>query len=292
LSPADSRAARAKIDARTAIGVVHLTVRDLDRVAAFYQDSIGLTAHRREPTVAWLGAGDQELLALWESENAKRVGGTTGLYHLAILLPSRAELGASLRRLIANHTRLHGASDHGVSEALYLSDPEGNGIEIYRDRLKADWPRVGGEIAMTSDPIDLDALAAEPGGRDDRLIAPGTVIGHVHLRVSDVAEAERFYAEALGFDVVARYESATFLSAGGYHHHIGLNAWETRGAPAAPRGSAGLRQFELRLPDQAARDDVLDRVLGAGYEVDQDDGSPRVQDPSGNRIVLEIAPRS
>ena len=294
MNAATPSAAGAKIDPKTVIGAVHLTVRDLDRVAAFYVESLGFTLLRREPLVAFLGAGDHELLALWASPEATRPRHTTGLYHFAILVPSRAELGRSLRRLRRSRTHLGGASDHGVSEALYLSDPEGNGIEIYRDRPRAEWPRSGGEIAMTSDPIDLESLAAEPGaGPDDRPLPSGTAIGHVHLRVADVDQVESFYADVLGFDRVVRYgDSASFLSAGGYHHHVGLNTWESRGAPPPPRGAAGLRHFVLRLSDEAAREAVLDRVRRAGYEVEQAGDQILLSDPSAHRIALEIAPRS
>jgi catechol 2,3-dioxygenase len=290
LSSPATEAARGKIDPRTTIGIVHLRVRDLDRVVAFYEESLGLVAKRRDRGSALLGSAEHDLVALEAKPDARPAHGSTGLYHFAILVPSRADLGASLRRLIASREKLHGASDHGVSEALYLSDPEGNGIEIYRDRPKAEWPRVGGDIAMTSDPVDLGSLGAEAGASAQPRVAAGTVIGHVHLKVSDVADAERFYLEVLGFERVARYDSASFLSAGGYHHHIGINSWESRGAAPAPPGSAGLRHFEIRLPDEPARAAVLARARAAGCEIENEGGSALLSDPSANRVALVVAP--
>jgi catechol 2,3-dioxygenase len=233
-----------------------------------------------------LGAGTRALLNLHERRDATRATGTTGLYHFAVLVPSRLDLARSLRRLVETNTPLDGASDHGVSEALYLSDPDGNGIEIYRDRPRAEWPRVNGRLNMTVDPLDVEGLLAESAPADDGL-DPDTVIGHVHLHVSSLPEAEAFYAGVLGFDVTERYgRGALFVSAGGYHHHLGLNTWAGVGLPPAPEGSLGLRRFEIRFPDAASRATVVERVRAASIPAAQSEDGVIVRDPSGNALLL------
>jgi len=180
------------MDPAAHIGAVHLTIADLARSIRFYESRLGFTLRVQDDRTAWLGAGGADLLILSQSEHAPRARGTTGLYHFAILTPSRANLARSLRRLVATRTPLTGASDHGVSEALYLNDPDGNGIEIYRDRPRREWPFVGGRVNMGLDPLDLAALLADAAD-DDGGLAEGTIIGHMHLRVARIDEAERFY---------------------------------------------------------------------------------------------------
>ena len=279
----------------TAIGAVHLAVRDLERALAFYRERLGFAVQRREGNVAQLGAGGAALVVLVEEPDARTVRGTTGLYHFAVLLPSRPALAEVLRHLGRKNTPLHGASDHRVSEALYLADPEGNGIEIYRDRPRAEWPREGSRIAMATDALDVDDLLAEPvpvpasaGG--DGALPPGTLIGHVHLRVADIAAAEAFYCDVLGFDLTTRYgPSASFVSAGGYHHHIGFNTWAGQGAPPPPPDATGLRHFEVRLPDEAARERVVERLRAAGAATSRVPTGLLVRDPSRNGILLTVA---
>jgi len=268
------------------VGSVHLTISDVNRSVSFYESHLGFTVNRRDDRTAWLGAGGSDLLVLSQCETAPRVRGTTGLYHFAILVPSRADLARSLRRLVMTETVLQGAADHGVSEALYLSDPDGNGIEIYRDRPRAEWPYVGGHLQMGADPLDFDNLLAEPAGPGAGL-APGTVIGHVHLHVSRLADAERFYVDVLGFDLMQRYgPSAIFVSAGGYHHHIGLNTWAGVGAPPPPPGAIGLRHFTVKLPTEAAVADVVRRARAGGVPVDPIENGHLVRDPAGNAIRI------
>ncbi len=289
------------MDPAAHIGAVELTISDLERSVRFYQSHLGFVVHRREDRVAWLGAGGADLLVLSQSETAPRVRGTTGLYHFAILTPSRADLGRALRRLVETNTVLQGAADHGVSEALYLPDPDGNGIEVYRDRPRNQWPFVGlpaGALAkegdrlrMGADPLDLDALLAEPGGDNGAGLAPGTVIGHVHLHVSGLDEAERFYVGVLGFDLMQRYGSgALFVSAGGYHHHIGLNTWAGVGAPPPPAGAIGLKFFEVALPNAAAVAAVADRLASAGVSFDRNGEAVFTRDPSGNAVKFQPPP--
>jgi catechol 2,3-dioxygenase len=276
------------IDPATVIGGVHVTITDLDRSVRFYEAHLGFVTHRRDRRNAWLGAGGSDLLVLSQCENAPRVRGTTGLYHFAVLVPSRADLGRALRRMIETDTVLQGVADHGVSEALYLADPDGNGIEIYRDRPRAEWPFVNGRLQMGADPLDLDAILAEDNGRDGHGLASETIIGHVHLHVSRLADAERFYVDVLGFQLMQRYgPSALFVSAGGYHHHIGLNTWAGVGAPPPPSGAIGLRHFVVKMPGEAARGAVEQRVRAAGIPIEAESGGFIVRDPAGNAILLK-----
>lgn len=220
---------------------------------------------------------------------APRVRGTTGLYHFAILVPSRADLARSLRRLADTDTVMQGFADHGVSEALYLADPDGNGIEIYRDRPRAEWPMANGAVQMTADPLDLEDLlaAAPPASGQFHALADGTVIGHVHLHVGNLAEAEAFYVGVLGFDLIQRYgPSALFVSAGGYHHHVGLNTWAGVGAPPPPPGAIGLRHFVVRLPTAGARTRIVERINAARVPIVAHEYGSLVHDPARNAILL------
>jgi catechol 2,3-dioxygenase len=257
----------------TSIGVVHLVVRDLDRSVGFYRQAIGLEEIERDGGVARMGAGGTALLELrGEPEAPPRPPRTTGLFHFAILVPSRPDLAASLARLASAGWRLTGASDHLVSEALYLNDPDGIGIEIYRDRPREEWEYDGDAIRMATLPLDLEAILAELRESFDpeQPVAAGTRIGHVHLNVADLAASERFYVDGLGLDVTVRtYPGALFVSAGGYHHHLGLNTWGGEGVPSPPDGAIGLERFELAVPGAATPVDEVDpagirvRVVGA-----------------------------
>ncbi|MEA2265564.1 MAG: catechol 2,3-dioxygenase [Solirubrobacteraceae bacterium] len=275
-------AAGAGLDPGTRIGAVHLRVADLDRAVAFYSGPMGLDLHGGGEGTARLGAGAEDLLVLTEDPSAVAAPGGTGLFHTAFLVPSRLELGRSLERLARARVPLSGFSDHLVSEAIYLDDPEGNGIEIYRDRPRGEWPLKGGHIRMSTDPLDVEgvlsgALAARP---TPARVAAGTVVGHVHLRVADAPSAEAFYRDLLGLDVMARYPGASFLAAGGYHHQLGVNHWGSAGAPAPAAGSRGLDHFELVVGDLEA---VESRTGGEGR---RRDGGLELSDPSGNRVLL------
>jgi catechol 2,3-dioxygenase len=284
------------IDPGAHIGAVHLTISDLDRSIRFYEAHLGFLVQRRDQRTAWLGAGGADLLVLAQSHKAPRVRGTTGLYHFAILVPTRADLARALRRLVWTETVMQGAADHGVSEALYLADEDGNGIEIYRDRPRSEWPFVAGQLQMGADPVDLDELLAAAEGAPEHPgsgLAAATVIGHVHLHVSRLADAQRFYVDVIGFELMQRYgPSALFVSAGGYHHHVGLNTWAGVGAPPPPPGAIGLRHFDVKLPAEAAIADVLLRVRGAGIPVESVDGGFLVRDPAGNAICFTAAGHS
>jgi catechol 2,3-dioxygenase len=279
------------IDRDTTLGAVRLTVPDLSRSRAFYEHAIGLTASERDDGNVALGVpGEPPLIELRGDGPPPPLNRrATGLYHLAILTPSRLDLALALARLAEARWPLDGASDHLVSEALYLSDPDGNGIEIYRDRPREQWRRDGDELAMATLPLDIDDLIGELSNADGlQPLAPGgTRIGHVHLQVGDIAESEAFYHGVLGFDVVVRgYPGALFVSAGGYHHHIGLNTWHSAGASPPPTGAVGLRSFDVVLPTQHERDRVLARVRAAGIDVEPAHTGALVRDPSGNGVLL------
>jgi catechol 2,3-dioxygenase len=280
------------IDPGSSIGAVRLAVADLDDVADFYREAIGLRPLEPEQSeIVRLGTGEDAapLVELVGDPSAPpRPRHTTGLYHLAILVPTRADLARALQRVADAGWRLTGASDHLVSEALYLSDPEGNGIEIYRDRPREQWRYRDGAIQMSTEPLDLDGVLGELSREDAGAGMPaGTRMGHVHLNVADLTAAETFYSGALGFDVTVRgYPGALFVSAGGYHHHIGLNTWTGEGAPPPPPLSRGLRWFEIRLPGEAQLAAEEDRLRAAGFEPERVDGGVSVNDPSGNGVLL------
>jgi catechol 2,3-dioxygenase len=280
------------IPSETHIGPVCLTVADLDREREFYERAIGLRVLGDEGDAVGstlrLGAdGTVAIELIGDPDAPPRRRGTTGLFHLAILVPSRADLASALRRVVGAGGPLAGASDHLVSESLYLADPEGNGIEVYRDRPREEWRRVDGQIEMATLPLDLDSLLAEQREGESSHAPARTRIGHVHLHVADLAAAEEFYAGVLGLDVTVRgYPGALFLSAGGYHHHIGVNTWAGEGAPAPPPGSRGLRHFEILLPGTADLEAAERRLRDAEVEARRDGEGVHTADPSRNGIVL------
>jgi catechol 2,3-dioxygenase len=272
-------------------GAVRLTVANSDRLREFYERTIGLRPLGGSNEVARLGADGVPVVELaGEPEATPRPPRTTGLFHLAILVPTRLELARALARVIRSGWRLTGASDHLVSEALYLNDPEGNGIEIYRDRPRTEWRYDGGEIQMSTLPLDLDGLVVELGDPEtdpEPMAAAGTRIGHVHLNVADIGKAEAFYAGLLGLDVTVRgYPGALFLSSGGYHHHIGVNTWAGEGAPPPPPGSRGLRWYELVVDDVARLDGLEETLRGAGVEIERTEAGLRIPDPAGNGVLV------
>ncbi|KQP33985.1 glyoxalase [Methylobacterium sp. Leaf104] len=267
------------------IGSVTLVVRDLDGLASFYRDVIGLATVSREAGVVRLGVGSTVLLELrhdaaahpWSPREA-------GLHHTAFLLPSRAHLGAWLAHAAELGIRLSGASDHFVSEAVYLDDPEGNGIEVYADRPSSVWTRDDNSIVMQRDRLDPAALMRAASGRWTGM-PPGGRVGHVHLQVGEIEPADRFYGGLLGFDVMIRLPGATFLGAGGYHHQLATNVWHSRGARARPAEMAGLVEVEL-LADAPTLAAVRERCREDGLTPDATDGALVLQDPWGTRLRL------
>jgi catechol 2,3-dioxygenase len=279
-----------QLPAEIQLGAVHLTVANLERSITFYCDGLGFKLHQKTETMAYLGGGGSDLLVLTANPAAHPLRrGQTGLFHFAVLLPTRWELAQMTWRLL-NRQLLGGASDHDVSEALYLSDPDGNGIEIYRDRPQNQWRWQGDQLVMRTYRLDLENILQEMRYPDTEWagLSENTRIGHMHLHVRDVAEAERFYHDLLGFDVMARYgEEASFLAAGGYHHHLGVNTWAGHGAPPPPADSIGLRHWEMILPTTEAWQAAKTQLEMASYPFHlENDHTLVVQDPSQNTLHL------
>jgi catechol 2,3-dioxygenase len=272
----------------TYMGAVELSVSDLDRSLEYWQRVVGLRVLARENGSASLGA-DSELVRFVEEPGAQPADGHTGLYHVALLVPDRASLARWLAHAARDETRIEGLSDHDVSEAIYLRDPDRHGIEIYADRPRELWE---GQVMqrMTTRPLDVEDLLgelADPATEPFGGLPDGTTVGHVHLRVADVEETVAFYRDVLGMDVMAQLgPMAAFLSAGGYHHHVGGNTWESRGAAPAGRGFATLRHAAIVLPDAAERDRVAARVAASGQEPEPRDDGVLVRDPAGNALLL------
>jgi catechol 2,3-dioxygenase len=275
----------------TTMGPVELTVADQDRSRLYYEQVIGLRVLDRAASTMSLGVDGTELLVLVEEPGARPALGHTGLFHFALLLPDRPSLARWLAHAARERVPLAGLSDHFVSEAIYLSDPDHHGIEIYADRPRSVWDGQV-EAGMTTLPLDVDALLAElddPATEPFEGLPAGTTMGHVHLRVAEIPGTLAFYRDVLGFELMASYGSqAAFLAAGGYHHHVGANTWQSSGAPPPPPGTAALRQATIVLPDDAERDRVAARVAEAGQEPEPRLNGVTVLDPSGNRLVLAI----
>jgi catechol 2,3-dioxygenase len=276
-----------RISPATSLGAVELVVGDLDRMTGFYEQAIGLSAVERSGSESRLGVGgDAPLVVLAGNPDAPlRPRHSTGLFHLAVLVPSRVELARAVRRVVDSGWSFSGASDHLVSEALYLDDPEGNGIEIYRDRPRDEWQYDGDQLRMATLPLDLDGVMAELD--EERPSAEGARIGHVHLQVAEIPGTATFYERGLGLDVTTRrYPGALFLSAGGYHHHIGTNTWGSAGAPSPPAGARGLRRYTVVVPDEAELAHVAERLGSVDHDPRRVDGGLEVVDPSGNRALV------
>ena len=281
-----------EISPLTTVGAVHLTVSDLERSVGYYRETFGLEVVVSEDGHASLGARGRELLVLVEEPGAQPAHPSTGLFHFALLVPERADLARWLAHAGREGIELTGLSDHFVSEAIYLRDPDGHGIEIYCDRPREIW---GETIAarMTTLPLDVTSLLGEledPATAPFDGLPPGTRMGHVHLKVSSIPETVAFYRDALGFALTAQLGAqAAFLAAGGYHHHVGANTWQSAGASPPPPGSAALRHATIVLPDEAERDRVVERLAESGHPPTLDGPDPRVADPSGNALLLTVA---
>jgi catechol 2,3-dioxygenase len=273
------------------IGAVGLTVRDLDRAIRFYRDAIGLSVLDQDATSARLGAGGTVFLELLARPDALRDDAReAGLYHTAFLMPTRGDLGRWLVHAARSRVPLSGASDHSVSEAIYLDDPEGNGVEVYWDRPKEQWQPDGDLIKITTDPLDINDLAASAGPEAYTGAPGGMRIGHIHLRVGDIAATEAFYRDTVGLNVTRRgRHAATFMSSGGYHHHIGANLWHSNGAGPRDPNRAGLAWFAFEAADPASYAAVVARLKQAGAELHDIPGGVETDDPWGTRVrVVQV----
>ncbi|WP_224270964.1 VOC family protein [Haloprofundus salinisoli] len=268
----------------TRIGRTALRVSDLEELTEFYQDVVGLSVQHRSDTSSILGVDETPLLILEEDTDAptrQRTG--AGLYHNAFRVPSREALGDALVR-VRDHWQLGGASDHLVSEALYLTDPEGNGVEIYRDFPREKWPITDdGRVRIDTEPLNLASIEAVAAG--GTRVPSGTDVGHIHLEVTSLFAFEDFYVDTLGFEVQTTVPAAFFVSAGGYHHHIGANAWHNRTSPVSGRG---LSWFEVVLPEAQALDTLRDRLAGSEFTVIETDQGITVEDPDEIEVRFRV----
>jgi catechol 2,3-dioxygenase len=268
------------------IGAIGLIARDLDRLAGYYQNLLGLAAIERTPNVAKLGINGVPLIEIEHRPDAKPDDQrTAGLYHTAFLMPTRQDHARWILHLARSRIPISGASDHGVSEAFYLDDPEGNGIEVYSDRPQEQWQRQDGLIVMQTERLDIEAMLREVEPTAAYPSAPdGLRIGHIHLRVGNVEQAERFYRGAVGLDLTRRRGGATFMSSGGYHHHVGANVWHSDGAGPRDPDRAGLAWFCMEAADSAALDAAAARLKAANATTTTIPGGIESADPWGTRV--------
>ena len=282
------------LPAELKLGAAHLKVADLDRSIDFYRDVIGLTVRERQDGVAHLWAGGDDVIVLYELPGAHRAARHAGLYHVAILNPSQLELARVAQRILESKTAIDGASDHGTHEAIYLPDPDGNGLELAADRPRDRWPDISNITAIAPQPLDMGGLFNLVSGREAEPEAdPATKVGHMHLHVAELADSLQFYRDLIGFDLLVEIDTAAFVSAGGYHHHLAFNTWQGRGAPPAPVDATGLLHWTIELPGQEDVAAVRQRLAAAGISTDELDGGFEAADPSGNRLrVLGQAPAS
>lgn len=268
------------------VGKVHLTVADLDRAVAWYQRSLGLRVHSHEITIAELGDGVETVVVLHEDPQASPAGRHAGLYHYALLYPTREELARAAVRLAATGTPIQGASDHRTHEAIYLPDVDGNGIELAWDRDREQWP-AGLGYDRGPGPLDFDSLLNTVSSEQPSdFVGEGLRMGHLHLHVGDIDRALGFYRDILGFEVQANLGSAAFVSAGGYHHHLGVNVWNGQGVDGPPPHTVGLRRWTVQLPTGPDVAELRQRVETAGQAVQPVDGGFEVGDPWGTALAI------
>ncbi len=278
----------------TRLGPAELVVTDLDRSIAMYENAIGLRVHRRDGATAGLGTGGEDVLVLHEQPGARAAGRRAGLYHVALLYPSRLELARAAMRLATTRTPIQGASNHGTHEAIYLPDPDGNGLELAADFPREGWPDLSSPEGYSGGPapLDIDGLLELVAGQDVvRHAEPGLTVGHVHLHVGELEPATRFYRDGLGFEVMTDLGSAVFVSAGGYHHHVGFNIWRGRGVGPAPADAVGLRHWTLVVPDAATLTAVRERLAELGTPMREQDGGLLARDPSGIAVLVTTDPQ-
>ncbi|QYA00868.1 VOC family protein [Rhizobium sp. B21/90] len=270
------------------VGRSHLVVSDLPLVSGFYQSMLGLKSMEKSASGELLGVGGKPLLSLTTDKAARRAPqNTAGLFHTAFLLPNRTELARWLRHAAHNNVQLQGASDHLVSEAIYLADPEGNGIEIYADRAHDLWKlQTDGMIEMATLALDLQKLYESAPQDSWNGMADGSAIGHIHLQVGNIPEADAFYRDVLGLKIMARYPGASFFASGGYHHHVAANIWNSRGAGVRAENMTGLSDYTLRFNDSAALDAAVSKLDGLEIRHEKRDGGVSLRDPWGIGLTL------
>lgn len=262
------------------LGAAHLRVRHLESSIPFYVEVLGLQLRERAGSTAVLGAGGEDLIVLHETATRLAPRGHSGLYHVAILYPSRLELARAAQRISASRTPVQGASDHGISEAIYLPDPDGNGIELAADQPRENWPDLSDITKIAPNPLDMGGLFNLTSGSEPEPEAdPATTIGHVHLHVGDLTEGLSFYRDLVGFDLVTYIDVAAFVSAGGYHHHLAFNTWQGLGAPPSPPETAGLDHWSVVLPTADDVNEVAARLTAGGCETVNVEGGFEVRDP-------------
>lgn len=271
------------------VGSIGLVARDLDRLTDFYRDLLGLTLHERTDRVAKLGTGGVTLIEIEHRPDAKSDDpSTAGLYHTAFLMPTRQDHARWIMHIARNRVPISGASDHGVSEAFYLDDPEGNGIEVYNDRPRERWHWENGLVVMQTKQLDIEAILTEidPATATYTGAPEGLRIGHVHLRVGSVEQAEDFYIHALGLELTRRRGGATFMSSGRYHHHVGANVWHSDGAGHRDPDRAGLAWFSVEPADSEALNEAVSRLKTANAPLSDIAGGFETADPWGTRVRL------
>lgn len=272
------------------LGAAHLRVQNLDRAVPFYTDVIGLRLRDRTESTAHLNAGGEDVIVLHETATGRQPSRHSGLYHVALLYPSRLELARVAQRIAESRTPVQGASDHGTHEAIYLPDLDGNGLELAADRPREEWPDMTDITKIAPNPLDMGGLFNLTSGREPEPEAEdGLAVGHIHLHVGSVEEGLTFYRDVLGFDLITFLDSAAFVSAGGYHHHLAFNTWQGVGAPPSPRDAAGLERWTIELPSADGVETARARLKDAGGDVEQVEGGFEARDPWGNafRIVSD-----
>jgi catechol 2,3-dioxygenase len=270
------------------IGSVGLVARDLDKLAGFYQGLLGLTVRERTDKVAKLGTGGVTLLEIEHRPDALPDDpATAGLYHTAFLMPTRQDHARWIMHIANARVPITGASDHGVSEAFYLDDPEGNGIEVYNDRPAESWHWEDKLVVMRTNQLDIKAILDEvdPKTAGYPAAPEGLRVGHIHLRVGSIEQAEAFYRGAIGLDLTRRRGGATFMSSGGYHHHVGSNVWHSDGAGPRDKNRAGLGWFTIEA-EAGAHETLKERLKAANAPVDVANGHIETADPWGTQIRI------
>lgn len=281
----------AKLHPATRLGAVQLTVSNLEHSLAFYQQVLGFQVHDQSDGRANLGASGEDILQLVELRNARHVTHHSGLYHFAVLTPSRLALAKVLRNLVEYGVPI-GGSDHLVSEAIYFSDLDGNGIEVYRDRPRQEWKYENGQVVMGSLPLDyqgiLRELPVEPDNETWQGLEPTTTLGHMHLHVAHLPPTLHFYRDVVGFDLIVDWHNALFFSAGGYHHHLGTNVWAGVGAPPQPADAAGLRHYVIQLANASEKRALLERLAKDNTKFEERSDGLFVRDPAQNGILFVV----